>query len=344
MCSACLCWKILIKAKCGGPEAVICKSKHQAGRMDKMKITVFKREHIEEANILALTAYEEERRSVMALPEVVTFPDMNYFADNGMGVAAFEEGKLAGFLCSTAVFDNAFGSTEVKGIFSPMWANGAAMENRAKIYAAMYQEAAGKWVNEGAVSHGICLYAHDETAQKQFFRYGFGLRCVDSIRAMEQIDCKPGKNYEFTELAPWEYKLAYPLDVLLHKHYCKSPFFMNRRQETCEDFCAGCVAEQDRCFAAKYEDKICAYLKISRSGETFITDHPKYLNITGAYCLEDHRGRGVYQNMLNYAVHILKAEGYCLLGVDFESFNPTAAGFWSKYFTAYTHSVVRRID
>jgi len=40
----------------------------------------------------------------------------------------------------------------------------------------------------------------------------------------------------------------------------------------------------------------------------------------------------------------LKEEGYKLLGVDYESFNSTANGFWLKYFTPYTNSVVRRID
>lgn len=42
-----------------------------------------------------------------------------------------------------------------------------------------------------------------------------------------------------------------------------------------------------------------------------------------------HRGKDVYQNLLNFAISTLKAEGYAQLGVDF---------------TAYTHSVVRRID
>ena len=32
------------------------------------------------------------------------------------------------------------------------------------------------------------------------------------------------------------------------------------------------------------------------------------------------------------------------LGVDYETFNATAHGYWTKYFTTYTHSVVRRID
>lgn len=48
--------------------------------------------------------------------------------------------------------------------------------------------------------------------------------------------------------------------------------------------------------------------------------------------------------MLDYAVDILEKEGYTRLGVDFESINPTADRFWSKYFTAYTQGVVRRID
>lgn len=41
---------------------------------------------------------------------------------------------------------------------------------------------------------------------------------------------------------------------------------------------------------------------------------------------------------------LYKAEGYLLLGVDCESFNPTARGFWLKYFTPYTYGLVRRID
>lgn len=61
-------------------------------------------------------------------------------------------------------------------------------------------------------------------------------------------------------------------------------------------------------------------------------------------CLPEYRGRDIYPNLLNYAIDKLAGEGYKLLGVDFESFNPTAYGFWLKHFTAYTKSVVRRID
>jgi len=309
-----------------------------------MIVVDFTREHITKANELALTSYKEELCQVPALPNVDAFPDLTYFADNGLGVAAFENGEMAGFLCSIMPFDNAFQSTDVRGVFSPMWANAATFNNRADIYAAMYQAAARKWVGAGAVSHGICLYAHDEIAQQQFFKYGFGLRCVDSIRPMEPFNCRTCEEYKFSELASSEYPLAYSLDLLLNKHCNNSPFFMNRKQETCETFCETCVRDHERCFVSQYQGKICAYLKISESGETFITENPNYRHITGAFCLEEHRGKGVYQSLLNYVIKTLKAEGYTHLGVDFESINPAAYGFWSKYFAAYTHGVVRRID
>ncbi len=309
-----------------------------------MVILDFTREHIIKASELALACYEEECSLVPALPNADQFPDLTYFADNGLGVAAFENGKMVGFLCSTAPFDNAFCSTDAKGVFSPMGANGTTRENKAKIYAAMYQEAARKWVRAGAVSHGICLYAHDEIAQRQFFKYGFGLRCVDSIRPMEPFHCAPCEEYNFSELEASEYPTAYSLEIMMHEHYINSPFFMNRKPDAREIFCETCVRDHERCFVAQYGDETCAYLKISESGETFISENPNYLHITGAFCLKEHRGKGVYQNLLNHVIKILKAEGYTHLGVDFESINPAAYGFWSKYFTAYTHGVVRRID
>lgn len=309
-----------------------------------MRTINFTREHMADARELALLCYREERSRVPDLPEAEELPDLAYFADNGLGVAAYEEGKMLGFLCCTEPFDHAFGSTDARGIFSPMGANAAVIQNRGKIYAAMYQHAAQKWVNAGAVSHGICLYAHDEAAQQQFFRYGFGLRCIDAIRTMEPVSCNLNQNYENEELTRDTIDTAYPLMAMLNRHYHSSPFFMNRLLVSSEDFCSTFTADQDRCFITKCEGKPCAYLMISKSGETCITENPEYLHITGAYCLPEYRGRDIFQNLLNYTVNKLKKEGYTCLGVDYESLNPAAYAFWQKYFTEYTHGLVRRID
>ncbi|MCL2837071.1 MAG: GNAT family N-acetyltransferase [Defluviitaleaceae bacterium] len=300
----------------------------------------FQHAHIEEAKALALTAYNTERSHIPALPPIGSVPDLSTFADNGLGVAAFDNNRLVGFLCCYAPFDNAFGSTYAKGVFAPMGAHAAICEKRAKVYAAMYQAAGDKWVRAGAASHAVCLYAHDKEAQEQFFRYGFGLRCIDSIRPMEPIDCPICGGYEFMELTRNELMSVYPLFTALCEHQRGSPYFLNRKTDTPEQFVEH--SEQERCFAAMHHGKPCAYLKITNRGETF--DFESYRHINSAFCLPDHRGKGVYQNLINTAIIALKNEGFTRFGVDFESFNPAAYGFWPKYFTAYTHSVVRRID
>lgn len=309
-----------------------------------MIITDFEQKHIEEAKAIAIANYEEERQFTKELPVIQDIPDLSDYAENGLGVAAFDGGKMIGFLGCVPPFDHAFRSTDVKGIFSPMGANAAIAKNRAKIYAAMYQAAGKKWVKAGAVSHALCLYAHDEALQYQFYCYGFGLRCIDAIRPMDLITCTPRPDYEYAELPKDEYHLVYPLDQALYLHYRESPFFMNRTPETLEEFILSSDQENARYFAAKQNGSICAYLRITALGETFIATGDTYRHITGAYCLPEHRGKEVYQNLLNHTISILKGEGYTKLGVDFESINPAGRGFWLKYFDAYTHGVVRRID
>ena len=309
-----------------------------------MDILTFEKKHVKEAMEIALASYDDERQYVKELPQVCNIPDLYDLAGNGLGVAAFENEKMIGFLCCCEPFDNAFRATDARGIFSPMGANAAVSQNRSKIYAAMYQAAGEKWVKVGAVSHAICLYAHDGELQQQFFRYGFGLRCLDAIRPMEPIDCKPCAGYDFIELSKDEYHSVYPLHLALYRHYCKSPFFMNRNPGTQEEFTVSSMQDGGRYFVAKQNGNICAFMKISVPGETFVATGNTYRHIRGAYCLPEHRGKGLYQNLLNFTISVLRREGYTRLGVDFESFNPTARGFWLKYFDAYTNSVVRRID
>lgn len=269
---------------------------------------------------------------------------MNAYAENGLGVAAFEGGTMTGFLCSVPPFKNVFHSTDVTGMFSPMGANGAIGENRAKTYARLYQAAGEKWVRAGASSHAICIYAHDREAQEQFFRYGFGLRCVDAIRGMDDIIVTPCEGYSFSEIAPKEILEVLLLENMLDESYIDSPFFMFREKETEAIFLKRHEHFQSVYFTAKYEGQIVAFVRAELDGENFICNTPRYLHVKGAYCLPEHRGKGLTQKLLGMLIQKLKAKGYTRLGVDFESLNPSAYGFWLKYFTPYSYSIVRRID
>jgi ribosomal protein S18 acetylase RimI-like enzyme len=208
----------------------------------------------------------------------------------------------------------------------------------------MYQEAGEKWAQAEATSHAVSLYAHDKEVQGQFFRYGFGMRYVDAIREIDERDSAPCEGYEFTELTSAALLQILPLDHMLDAHMARSPTFILRPSDTPESFVRRSERSHSIYFVAKTNNQVVAYLRTELAGETFIRDVPGYLHINGAFCLPEHRGKGLSQQLLHMLVKRLKTRGYTLLGVDFESINPIAEGFWLKHFEPYTCSVVRRID
>ena len=129
----------------------------------------------------------EEERGLAVLPPVSVFPDLSRFADNRLGVAAFEDGQMVGFLCCYNPREHHFGLT--RGTFSPIHAHGTVKTNRRMIYSRLYQAAAELWVQKGILSHAIALYAHNAEAVQSAWN-SFGLRCIDAIRPVEKLTCE----------------------------------------------------------------------------------------------------------------------------------------------------------
>lgn len=298
----------------------------------------------EQAAMLAYSAYARERRVVTCLPPRPAWPELGEAACLELGVAALEQNRLVGFMCAAAPAERVFGSTHARGVFVPMGCHGSNVEDaeqRQRIYAAMYTAAARLWVRAGALSHAIALYAHDEALQRLFFRYGFGMRTVDAMQAIEEVPDGPlPLGFSFRELSCCEINLVEPLHRLLYQHFLCSPFFMKRDVPE-----LAAVSEGSRYFVAEQSGKVVSYIKLAAEGETLIARRAHaYWHIDGACTLEDYRGQGIGSALLSYVLHVLRTEGTTRAGVDFESINPVAARFWQHYFTPYTCGVVRRID
>lgn len=309
-----------------------------------MEIVKLNKEHIVEATKLALENYKEECNRVKALPEVNSIPDLTCFTENEFGVAAFEGDKMLGFIGCFNPWEGAF-DTNARGIFTPIHAHGCVRDNRDKIYQRMYQKMAESLVENGVLYHGIALYEHDDNAISAYFHNGFGHRCVDAIRKMEFIrEVKIVTGFEFEEVLSGEAKLVRELRRELTNHMSQSSCFMYQTSDEFENWIKERENNGSRIFVAKERDKIIAFLEISDGAENFVTEIPEMKNICGAYCLPQYRGQMIVQNLLNYVINVLHKEGYKYLGVDYESFNPTAYHFWRKYFVPYTCSVTRRID
>ena len=311
---------------------------------DILKIVKLEKEHLAEAEQLALGNYREECSKVNTLPEVTKLPELVRFAQNEFGVAAFEGDTMVGFLGCYNPWDGAFDSS-VKGTFTPIHAHGCVKENRARIYERMYQQMAKLLVEQGALYHGIALYAHDAEAISAYFHNGFGHRCSDAMRKMELIqNIMPTKGISFAELPASEVKQVRELRRELSKHMGESCCFMYTTEREFAEWIVKRESNGSRIFVAKDKKLPVAFVEICDEAETFVAELPSVKNICGAFCLPEYRGQMIYQNLINYTIEVLQKEGYQYLGVDYESFNPTAQHFWPKYFEPYTCSVTRRID
>lgn len=308
-----------------------------------MNIVTFEKHHIDEATAIAFANYEKERSFVGILPEIKQMPDLDWFAENGLGVAALEYGELVGFLCCVGPFDNAFAS-QVKGTFSPIHAHGAMTDDRELIYRRMYQAAAEKWVSKGILYHAIGLYAHDAQAIGAFFQSGFGLRCIDAIRPMRRIHCPSAPGFAYRLLPKDEVGSVRQMRVQLSAHLGESPCFVYDSPQMVENWIAKAEKRDSQVFVAEHDSTAVAFIEVGEDGENFITGTPNMKNICGAFCLSQYRGTGLFASLLNFVVGQLRKEGVTRLGVDYESINAAASGAWGKYFTPYTHSVVRRIE
>ena len=313
-------------------------------KREELTIIEFDRSHVDDAAKIALANYCEERSIVTALPQIDKVPDLEAFADNGLGVAICGNGGMLGFLCCLEPWENAFNSAAT-GTFSPIHAHGAVRENRALLYRRLYEAAAAKWVKGGIGSHAIALYAHDSEAIGALFSYGFGLRCIDAVRPLRGLDCGPCEDgISFGELAKRDIARIRGMRKMLSEHLAQSPCFMYSPPEVFEKWMSRAEARDSRVFVASRGETPVAFIEATDEGENFASDAGDMKNICGAFCLPEFRGRLIVQALLDYVIAVFRGEGYRRLGVDFESFNSTASGFWLKYFVPYSNSVVRVIN
>lgn len=312
-----------------------------------MHFETFGNQHIEEATELVM---KNTRAEIDMVPSL---PDKDYtqkicslltkFAGHSMGVAGIDDGKLVSFMTGHAPIDELFGKD--KGIYIPLHAHGAVRHHQEKLYSLMYQEASRRWAKEGLTSHSITIFAHNKELLDWFSWNGFGYRCVDSVSGIKEVGTRDIEGCSFRLGTEADYVLIYPLYVDLCKHLYDAPtFLVGHADISYENFLAEMTAKNGTILLAEKDDQVVGYMEYCDHGENFMTSDPRMANICGAYLKPAYRGSGIFTALLATLYDHLREKGYNRCGVDFESFNPTARGFWNKYFTPYTISVTRRVD
>lgn len=301
--------------------------------------------HVKEALTLALEEYNIEctkcpqlmKRSYEKELEII----IQRLFKNKYGKVAVENGNVIGYLAFEGPWDGFFGN--VKGVFSPLGGSAFTGDNRNILASKLLQEVAADLVADGICSISLSRYAHDEEVNSSFIMNGFGIRCCDAIMKLSTRTkmSELNEDIKFEELIKFEKREISRLRKELIKHLCNSPTFFPTNISQYDKWFEN---DRIRIFAAKEKDMIIGYMSLDTEAETFVSESDNIYNICGAYVDKDYRNKGIAQQLLEYLCEISEKEGKEYIGVDFETLNPTALRFWSKYFDNYTYSYARRID
>lgn len=230
------------------------------------------------------------------------------------------------------------------GVFVPLFGHGATPDHKDNIYQLLFNHSAENWVSKDIFSLAIAMFAHDQNLKDFWFQNGFGMRCVDAIRGVDVITFNDDE-VKIKIIGEEDLDHILSLHQAHNIYYRSAPIFMPNEDENPKtDLFDWLSFDNRKLFAVYVDDKVVGYMRIQETGESVITTSKKMMSITGAFVDPAYRGQSLASHILQHIVGWLKTHDYEYLGVDFESINPSANAFWSRYFKPYSISLTRRID
>ena len=312
--------------------------------------TPFLPAYIDDAARLLADAYAAERRASPSLPAMERLgggrgrrlfeDELGKIAGNA-GVAAFENSRLCGFMIESMRFT--WKGQQVAGCEE--LAHAALGANRARLYSLLYQEIAGRWVEEGRHLHIIRHLAHDAALKECLYRLGFGAILAEEVRNLAAIAAP-------AEVAIVEDPAPAALVELQREHgryYPMSPIFL-RRDDNDADILAELQAHAaagDKLLACPDGDGFGALFIVGASkldGEGFLLRHTNSAQLKSAYVRPGGREQGTGTALLARAITWAKAQGFDRLFVEHETANIAGSAFWGKYFEPFVLVSMRYVD
>jgi len=220
--------------------------------------------YVEDAVKLAQAEYNMEQKHIEALYEKnyhdVLTNSLNDMFRSNYGVVALEKGKLIGYLGFWGGWDGHFGN--VKGSFSPLFANAVGGDNRGKTASMLFQHASEEMIKEEILSFAICTYSHNAEVASSLTMNGFGIRCSDAVRNVDKpLDIQLNTQYIYEEIHYIDAGCLLLLKNGLVKHLRKSPTYFPNEEFSEKDFIAKSSGRQSRFFIAKDKSDIIGYIE-----------------------------------------------------------------------------------
>ncbi|MBP1906152.1 GNAT superfamily N-acetyltransferase/L-amino acid N-acyltransferase YncA [Paenibacillus turicensis] len=325
-------------------------SKNVIGEHKKYTVVNAKPEHIQEICSIFNSVYKEAITENPIIPYVdmkkFLIETLPYWIEEGFVFVALLEEQVVGYMSGIPV-EKFFGSAE--GAFIPLYGHGTVKENRKQVYQMLYTYASDIWVKQGQRNHLLTLFCETQDSVDIWVSLGFGNHCVDAICSPDKIKIAQSiSNISVVKATNDRLDHIKPLCYADHLQYYQAPSFIyteNKTEEEVMNDFSNWMCEANRHLWIAYENnEPVGYMRLAESGESFISRAPEMMNITGGYVRPDYRNKGIADLLLSHVAAWSIGNGYTLCGVDFESVNVPANNFWSRYFSPYTFSMLRKID
>lgn len=331
-----------------------------------MHISLLCKDHIAGAAALFANNFRQFRQTVPYLPDRMENPSasaeyLDSLLTHSQAVAAFDGERLVGYLGWWLV--DGFRDTDRKAAYCPVWAHAVSPAHEApadaaasaaaarhtassisRIYRALYRAASEVWFAEGCQTHAITLLAGDAAARDAWFWNGFGLTVVDALRTLEPIGVAAPDGYTLRMAKLDDCQALAQIEAEHWQHYAQPPTLMTfYSPSSAEDFAQLLADPANRVWMAWQGANLAGYARFEglSHGATEIVAAQDTTACTGAYTRPQYRGQRVMAALLEAVLQDYRENGYARCSVDFESFNPEAASFWTKYFEPVCYSVIR---
>lgn len=306
--------------------------------------------YLDAAAELAQAEYDRERVFVPALAAA----DHRAFYrarlaplfSHGMGAVALEDGAPAGFLAFCAPFDTG----NVRGAAAPLCGYGARGAARGEVLGRLFTSAAAALCGNYAESLRVSVYAHDRDALEVFLMSAFAMDTTDVVRLSDEpVPARTREGFSFRELTK-PGLLRYREDLIalyraLINHLRQSPVFYHCRgflpiEDRFEDF----LSDGVRIFAVFDGERLVGMLDAEQTDIDFAASDAASRSLSDLFLAPEYRGLGLGPALLQFACRALARDGVRRLFVTHGTINPTARGFWDRYFTNYAFTMMRQID
>lgn len=322
-----------------------------------MRFEPFHADMLNEASALLALRHQQQRLTQPELPARFEDPaaarlalDEAWQRPRRAGVAAFDNGRLAGYLIGDIVLDTIWGRAGWVRLAGCALAPGQSPE----LVKDLYQILGAQWVAYGCFHHIALTPVAAPGLVSAWFDLSFGIQQVHALAALDTLalpTSEPPPAVEIRQAGSADRTAVTGLYRVIREHLVAAPVWgiaLPEDEEEIRAGWAGMVDDAQMTVWLAYEHEqalgIAAYERLDPEGVNLMAPEA-CTELAVAATVAAARGRGIGRALTSHGLTQAQQAGYSACLTDWRSTNLLAARFWPRWgFRPVAYRLVRQID